>query len=250
MEQHKPSPEKVLKGLSVEDESQLIAQPSQQTEHATLIAQFGEFLQQEAPSVLQDEVREPVTLFNLFTELAGLKSEVKRESMQVKEAVGKFGGLLDTLKNSNQQLSTELEQRQQQQQQTAFAYQIPVFKEIFDLYDSVERTLESLVSYKPSWWERRSKKGCIFREQTIKGLEITHRRLQKMLSHYAIEPIECVGEALNPRTMKVVKVLERKKQANGVVLAEIRKGYHRYGDTLRLAEVVVNKLSSRAKERG
>jgi molecular chaperone GrpE (heat shock protein) len=28
------------------------------------------------------------------------------------------------------------------------------------------------------------------------------------------------------------------------VLAEIRKGYHRYGDTLRLAEVVVNKLTN------
>lgn len=245
MEQHNPPPMEALKGLPVEDKDkpQRVTQP-QEAEHAALLAQFSEFLQQDdSSSALQTEAP-PVTLFNLFTELAALKSEVKRESMQVKEAVGTFGSLLDTLKNSNQQLSTELEQRQQQQQQMAFGYQIPVFKEIFDLYDSVERSLESLVNYKPSWWEKRSKKGRAFREQTIKGLEITLRRLQKMLSHYAIEPIECVGVALNPRTMKAVKVVERKKQANGIVLAEIRRGYHRYGDTLRLAEVVVNKLSN------
>ncbi len=243
MEQHKPSPIEALKGLPVEDKPQLVTQ-SQETKHAALLAQFSEFLQQEDSSASQTEVP-PVTLFNLFTELAALKSEVKRESMQVKEAVGTFGSLLDTLKSSNQQLSTELEQRQQQQKHMAFGYQIPVFKVIFDLYDSVERTLESLVSYKPSWWEKRSKKGCAFRGQTIEGLEITLRRLQKMLGDYAIEPIECVGTALNPRTMKVVKVVERTKQANGIVLAEIRKGYHRYDDTLRLAEVVVNKLSNR-----
>lgn len=255
MEQHKSSPMETLKGLPVEVKPQIEEpqqQPTQlknplQEKHTKLIAQFSEFLQQEDNSLLQAQTAEhtPVTLFNLFTELAALKSEVKRESMQVKEAVGTFGGLLDTLKNSNQQLSTELEQRQQQQKQMAFGYQIPVFKEIFDLYDSVERTLESIESYKPSWWEKRSKKGVAFREQTIKGLEITLRRLQKILNNYAIEPIECVGTALNPRTMKVVKVVERKKQANGIVLAEIRKGYHRYGDTLRLAEVVVNKISNR-----
>lgn len=253
MEQFKPSPMERLKGLPVEGSAHEVAQQKQQTipqqkaenaAHTVLITQFSEFLQQHdtSPETDTDE-QASVTLFSLFTELAALKNEVKRESMQVKEAVGTFGGLLDTLKNSNQQLSTELEQRQKQQKQTAFAYQIPVLEELFDLYDSVERTLESLMSYKPSWWERRSKKGSTFREQTIEGLEITLRRLQKTLNHYSIEPIECVGVPLNPRTMKVVKVMESEKQDNGLVLAEIRKGYIRYGETLRLAEVAVNKLN-------
>lgn len=220
-----------------------------ETEHENLVAQFREFLQQEdktQQALTEEYAKEqpPVTLFNLFTELAALKNEVKRESMQVKEAVGTFGGLLDTLKNSNQQLSTELEQRQQQQKQTAFAYQIPVFNEIFDLYDSVERTLDSLLGYQPSWWEKRSKKGSEFREHTIEGLQITLRRLDKMFNRYSIEHIECVGVSLNPRTMKAVKVMENKEQANGMVLAEIRKGYIRYGETLRLAEVVVNKVDA------
>lgn len=262
MEDNKPLSMEQLKGLAAKEntsqqqykqdrEGNTERNVEKNAEHEDLVAQFRAFLQQdeqEKQSQIQvyaeEQAQAPVTLFHLFTELAALKNEVKRESMQVKEAVSTFGGLLDTLKNSNQQLSTELEQRQQQQKQTAFAYQIPVFNELFDLYDSVERTLDSLLSYKPSWWESRSKKGRDFREHTIEGLQITLRRLDKRFKHYFIEHIECVGVSLNPRTMKAVKVMENNEQANGIVLAEIRKGYIRYGETLRLAEVVVNKINT------
>lgn len=242
--------ERLKESLPVEN---VIQQQGKNTEHEPLVAQFREFLQQQDTQVLinsqandqansQDKEQPPVTLFNLFTELAALKNEVKRESMQVKDAVGTFSGLLDTLKNTNQQLSTELEQRKQQQKQTVFAYQLPVFEEIFDLYESVDRARESLANYQPSWWEKNSKKGSAFREQTIEGLEITLRRLEKTLDRYGVEAILCVGVSLNPRTMKAVKVAEDEKQANGMVLEEIRKGYIRYGEVLRLVEVVVNRI--------
>jgi len=212
-----------------------------------LVEQFRDFLRQEDSSLHSEKEngsQDSVTLFNLFTELSALKNEVKRESMQVKDAVGQFGGLLDTLKESNQQLSTELEQRQKQKESTAFGYRLSAIEEIFDLNDSLERTLISLKNYKPSWWERFSKQGSIFRQDTIEGLEITVRRINKLFQKYDIESIECVGGKLNPHRMKVVKVMENKKQENGMILAEIRKGYVRHGEVIRLAEVAVNKVDT------
>jgi len=211
-----------------------------------LVEQFSGFLQQNGKDVLssleqQNTPQNSVTLYNLFGELSALKNEVKRESKQVKDAVGQFSGLLDTLKQNNQQLSAELEYQQQQDEKTSFAYRLPLLEDVLDLNDSLQHTLESAKKHKPSWWERRSKRALFFRQDMIKGLEITQRRINKMLQRHRINAISCVGKTLDPHKMKAVKLVTSPKYENGQVLAEIRKGYTRNDDVIRLAEVVVNK---------
>jgi len=212
-----------------------------------LAEQFNSFLEQNGEDVLtsleqQNTPQNSVTLYSLFSELAALKNEVKRESMQVKDAVGQFTGLLDTLRENNQQLSVELERQQNQDEKTTFAYRLPLLEDVLDLNDSLQHTLESTKKYKPSWWERRSKRALFFRQDMIKGLEITQRRINKILQQHHIDIIPCVGEKLNPHTMKAVKLIKDKKYANGRVLAEIRKGYIHQNNVIRLAEVAVNKI--------
>ena len=211
-----------------------------------LVEQFSDFIKENGKDVLssleqQNTPQNAVTLFDLFSELSAIKNEVKRESKQVKDAVGQFTGLLDTLKQNNQQLSTELEHRQQQDEKTSFAYRLPLLEDVLDLNDSLQHTLESAKRHKPSWWERRSKRALFFRQDMIKGLEITQRRINKMLQKHHIKAIPCVGKTLDPHKMKAVKLVKSPKYKNGQVLAEIRKGYTRDNDVIRLAEVVVNK---------
>ena len=208
--------------------------------------QFNDFLQQNGETVLatleqQDASQTQVTLYNLFSELAALKTEVKRESKQVKDAVGQFSGLLDTLTKNNQQLSIELERQKQQDEKTAFAYRLPLLEDMLDLSDSLQHTLENAKKYKPSWWERRSKRAQFFRQDMIDGLEITQRRINKALRQHDVNAINCIGKKFDPHTMKAVKLVNSKKHENGIVLAEIRKGYTRHGEVIRLAEAVVNK---------
>lgn len=212
-----------------------------------LVEQFSSFLKQDGKCVLESLEQEKtpqnaVTLFSLFSELAALKNEVKRESMQVKDAVGQFSGLLDTLKGNNQQLSTELDRQQQQVEQTSFAYRFPLLEDVLELNDSLQHTLESTKIYKPSWWERRSKRALFFRQDMINGLEITQRRINNILQKHHINEFPCVGKKLDPHRMKVVKLIKNKKYENGIVLEEIRKGYIRQNDVIRLAEVAVNKV--------
>jgi len=211
-----------------------------------LVSQFSVFLQKDDKDKIvasqHSGSQNTVTLYNLFSELATLKNEVKRESKQVKEAVGQFSGLLDTLKENNQQLSTELERQQQQEDKTTIAYRLPLLEDVLDLNDSLQQTLVSAKKYKPSWWERRIKRAQFFRQDMIDGLEITYRRINKMLQQHHIKPINCVGKKLNPHMMKAVKTIRNKKHENGTVFAEIRKGYTYRNEVIRLAEVVVNKI--------
>ncbi len=235
----KPTQEYKLEGSS-DNESQKRVE--------NLVDEFRLFMQQEGVNGEGEQAMSEgatqegsVTLFNLFTELAALKSEVKRESMQVKEAVGQFSGLLDTLRNNNQQLSNELEQRSQHEAVTLFSQRLPIIEDLLDLNDNLERTLSSLTNYQPSWWERRSHRGLAFREDILNGLQITSRRIKKSLRQYEIEPIQCKNKNLNPHRMKVVKVEENEQHSDGIVLDVLRKGYIRHGEVIRLAEVVVSK---------
>lgn len=208
-----------------------------------LVDQFRAFLHQEGsqPSAFSGESQDSVTLFTLFTELAALKTEVKRESRQVKDAMTQFGTLFDTLQSSNKLLSRELEQRQEQNTQTLFAGQQSILIDVIDLYDRLGMTLRMLETHKPSWLERRMKRDLAFRQNTVKGLAMTRRRVAKMLARHDIESVPCMGKTLDPHSMRAVKVHHNKQQADGIVVGVVTRGYIRRGEILRLAEVVVNK---------
>lgn len=208
-----------------------------------LVDQFQIFLQLEdsQPVDSLDGSPDGVTLFTLFTELAGLKAEVKRESRQVKEAMTQFGALFDTLKDSNQSLSRELKQRQLQKAQTLFVSQQPILVDVIDLYDRLGATLHRLETHQPSWLERRLKRDLAFRLNTVQGLAMTRRRVGKILARHDIESLPCMGRPLDPRRMCAVKIHHNKQQADGIVVGVIRRGYIRRGEVLRLAEVIVNK---------
>ncbi len=202
-----------------------------------LVDEFRAFLQQaDSPDAPQDSV----TLFTLFTELASLKTEVKRESRQVKEAMTQFGALFDMLKGSNQRLTRELEQHQTQQAQTVFASQQPILIEVIDLYERLGMTLRTLETYRPSWLERRMKRDLAFRQNTVRGLSMTRRRMARILASHDIEAIPCIGKPLNPHRMRAVKIHHDKQQADGIVVGVVRRGYMRHAEVLRIAEVIVN----------
>jgi molecular chaperone GrpE len=228
---------------------ELQTDPSDERQVEQLVDQFRAFLQQEDSQQpdSQDESPDNVTLFTLFTELAALKTEVKRESRQVKEAVTQFGTVFDTLKDNNQLLSRELEQRQTQKNQTLFASQESILVDVIDLYDRLGVTLHTLETYKPSWLERRLKRDLAFRQNIVQGLRMTRRRVGKILARHDIESVPCVGKPLDPHRMRAVKIHHDKQQTDGIVVGVVRRGYVRRGEVIRLAEVIVNQNKAERK---
>ncbi|MDQ2694932.1 MAG: nucleotide exchange factor GrpE, partial [Pseudomonadota bacterium] len=70
---------------------------------------------------------------------------------------------------------------------------------------------------------------------------MTLRRLDRILADYRVQPLEVLDRPLDPHAMRVVEVESRADRAQGVVTAELRKGFFWEDDLLRPAEVKVNK---------
>lgn len=205
-----------------------------------LIGRFRQYLDNTAP---EDSVPPPASgemdLFTLFTELAALKNEVKLESRQVRQALDHSRELIDGLRENNQQFSNELARRRQQQDEVQLAAERPLLLEILELRDRIEAARESLQGYRPGLMAGRKTQQYLSR--VAEGMEISLHRLDGLLAGYQVKALDPVGKRMNPESMKVTAIKHRDDRQDGIVLAEVRKGFLRAGQVLRPAEVIVNK---------
>lgn len=180
-------------------------------------------------------------LFSLFTELAALKNEVRLESRQLKGALEEFGQLFDTLRDANQRLERELDTRRQLGTEALQGAERPLLLEILELRDRIEAGLGAARGYRPKGLARLSAKPSGFIGDLGDGMAISLRRVDELLARYRVRVLAAVGEPLDPHTMHAAGIESRDDQADGIVLAEVRKGFVRGEESLRLAEVIVNK---------
>jgi molecular chaperone GrpE len=183
-------------------------------------------------------------LTTLFTDLAGLKSEVKAESRQFKATLDTLSEALSVLTADNQalaaQLSSAAERLQQQRRETERA----VLLELVDIYDRLSEGYRVLQNYRPvdSLFNHSKKQDVRFIESFGKGQEITLKRLEQLLQRRRVYPLECLGKPFDARTMTTLDIGQDPQLENGIVLEELRKGFLFEDQVLRLAEVKVNKL--------
>ncbi len=78
-------------------------------------------------------------------------------------------------------------------------------------------------------------------ETTLEGLRMLQTRLQRVLSAAEVQSTPCVGQRVEPRTMRVVEVIDDPTQPPETVIDEIRAGYQWKGTILRPAEVRATK---------
>jgi molecular chaperone GrpE len=205
-----------------------------------LLQRFGQYLDSAPPGLGEPSQPErEIDLFTLFTELAALKNEVKLESRQVRRAVEHSQELIDGLREGNQQVRNELTRRRQAQDEVRQAAERPLLLELLELRDRIEAALNSVRDYRPGALSAR--KTNRFLAGVGEGMEISLRRLDGLLTRYQVRALDSVGRRMDPDTMQAVAIENREDQEDGVVLAELRKGFLRAGEVLRLAEVVVNK---------
>ncbi len=182
-------------------------------------------------------------LFSVFTELAVLKNEVRLESRQLKTALEKFGELFDSLRDSNQQLTHELNTQKSAASRTIGDTENKLLLEIVDLRDRLQAGLDAAQGYRATGFARLSGNATGFIESLADGMAISLRRTDELLARYRVVPLQAIGQPLNPVTMHANAVETRTDKPDGTVLNEVRKGYIRNDEVLRIAEVIVNKKS-------
>ena len=213
----------------------------------TLIEQFRAYLDDPSQGGEPAPTLQESDEFSLLAELAGLKSEIKRESRQMKEARDQFSSALGTLQSGYEVLSREFEQRQQAEKdaeaQRRREVLRPLLLQLLELHDRLEAGVKFELTPRRSFlarW-RRNEELMQLIESLRTGQHITLRRLNQILGEYHLRPLETLDKPLDPHTMKVVEIESRADVAQGTVLDELRKGFFWGEELLRPAEVKVAK---------
>jgi molecular chaperone GrpE len=209
---------------------------------AELLERFSGYLDtlDEAPP---DEAEAGVIdLYTLFTELAGLRSEIKLESRQVKQALDHSRELIDALQENNNRLAEELGSQRRAEDALREEAERNLLLEVLELRDRLATSSRAIADFRPGGLLTRPRGRT---QQLIdgmgQGLDIGLRRLDTLLQRYGVRPCEAIGQRLDPKRMQAASIDCDPTRENGIVLSEIRKGYLRGDQVLRLAEVVVNK---------
>lgn len=180
----------------------------------------------------------------LFSDLAGLKSEVKAESRQFKAALDTLGEALAALQADNQALRDELAAGAERLQQQRREVQRAMLLDIIDIYDRLSEGFRTLQNYRPvnGLFKHSKPQDVRFIESFGKGQEITLKRFEQWLQRRRVYPMDCVGKVFDAHSMTTLEIGHDPDFENGIVLEELRKGFLFENQILRLAEVKVNKL--------
>jgi len=180
----------------------------------------------------------------LFTDLAGLKTEVKAEARQFKAALDSLSDAVATLKADNRAMADELAKAGERLQQQRREVERTLLLEWLDIYDRLDAGHRALQNYRPvdGLFSHSKKQDLGFIASIGEGQEITLKRLEQMLQRRRVFAIDCVGQPFDARTMTTVAIGNEPALENVVVLEELRKGFLIEDQVLRLAEVKVNKL--------
>lgn len=86
-------------------------------------------------------------------------------------------------------------------------------------------------------------------ERIVQGVQMTLKKLRKLLEKEEVSPIECVGEPFDPSKHMATARIVKKDVEEGKVIEEVRKGYIMKGKVIRPSVVKVSaKLSKLQQE--
>ena len=185
-----------------------------------------------------DDPGETADLFSVLVEVAALRSEVRRESRLVKEALEQFRGVFDTLQASQATLQRELDRARTETRDQAQSALRPLLLDVIDLRDRLVAALTlSAGAARPRLW-RRDRSGVAAWQE---GLRMTLRRLNQILLDRRVVATQLAGSPFDPRLARAVGTAADSAVAEGTVIEEVRAGFLWGDQVLRTAEVIVSK---------
>lgn len=181
-------------------------------------------------------------LFTLLAEVVALKNEVKIESRQVKGALDEFRGAFDLVRQAQTRLEEGEAQRLEAERRARQGGERELLLELLELRDRLQAGYDQARRYGPGWLARLGQADT-FVAKMAEGMGMNLRRLDDTLARRGVRPLRVLGQRFDPQSMNAAEAGWDSTQADGLVLAERRRGFLQGERLLRPAEVVVNRLT-------
>jgi molecular chaperone GrpE len=191
---------------------------------------------------LKDPQQSAPDLFTLLAELTALKNEVKLESRQVKGALDQFRDAFDLVRKAQGRLEEGEAERRESDRRAREASERDLLLELLELRDRFQAGYDQARRYGPGWLARLGQADT-FVAKMAEGMGMNLRRLDDTLARRGVRPLRALGQRFDPQTMHAAEAGWDSSQADGLVLAERRRGFLQGERLLRPAEVVVNRLT-------
>lgn len=111
--------------------------------------------------------------------------------------------------------------------------------ELLDVVDELEMAVKSAAS-------------CNTAEPLVQGVEMTLKKLTKILEKEEVSPIKSVGEPFDPEKHNAVARIEKEGVEGCIIIEEVRRGYTMRGKVIRpsIVKVVVPSSQSHKETEG
>lgn len=188
----------------------------------------------------------------LLVELAALRTEVRAEARmfkdgldQIRASAARAEAAETAARKEVDRLREELREERRDQGERVLA---PLLTDLIGVRDRLEA---GLALPPPDlravpWYRRLLRSPPAEAGETDKawreGVRMTLDRLDRILKERGVEAMALDGRPFDPRAARAVATDADAGQPDGIVVAVVRQGFTRHGTTLRIADVVVNKL--------
>jgi molecular chaperone GrpE len=174
-------------------------------------------------------------------------SEEQKEPQEDADQVEAMARALDTEKKRSEEYLTRLKYAQADAENLKKRYERqmeevrkyctePLIMELLDVVDELELAVKS----------GRSANSA---EAVIEGVEMTLKKLKKVLENEGVSPIECLGKPFDPSKHNAIAKIEKEGEEGCTIAEEVRKGYTMREKVIRPSVVkVVVKPSKSQKE--
>ncbi len=206
---------------------------------------IGELVETEPP----DRTARPAEpdLHGLYAELAALRQEVRlqnreqaRTGKELAKAADRYDGAVKSMSLRERDL-VAFEKR------VAHETENRCLRSMLDVRDNLARghAAASAIGNRRGFLLRRPR-GI---DSIAEGYGIALRRFDQMLAGFGVDRMKTTGRPFDPRTMQATELRRSSVIEDGVVVEELRSGFMRGEELLRLAEVAVNRIEKEKENR-
>ena len=189
---------------------------------------------------------ETTDLYSFYCELCALRHEFRKNFHRNHDSTTRFADTLANFSGLMQQINRRLDQQDSARNLSELQDKRRLFIPLVEIYERFLRLQEHLEQARPkrSFWQRQHHFAELEEQQNrlAQGLEILEKHFLALLEKEGVSRLVCRGEKFNPTTMTAIEVVNRPEIAADEVVQELSAGYSFHEQTLKLAEVVVNRV--------